>query len=137
MSNDELKGVALRIYFHILSARESLGIRDIARELGIPVSTVHYHIKKLKELGFIREFPEGYSVSKRIKVEGFIYLGGRLVPRLAIYSAFFAGIAVGLLSVSLIFWDINIDRLIAVISATISSVLTAFEAHIVRKNLFS
>ncbi|MEM2196309.1 MAG: winged helix-turn-helix domain-containing protein, partial [Sulfolobales archaeon] len=111
--------------------------RDIARELGIPVSTVHYHIKKLKELGFIREFPEGYSVSKRIKVEGFIYLGGRLVPRLAIYSAFFAGIAVGLLSVTIFFWDMNIDRLIAVISSTISSVLTAFEARMVRKNVFT
>ncbi|MEM2350896.1 MAG: hypothetical protein QXT26_00630, partial [Thermoproteota archaeon] len=82
-------------------------------------------------------FPEGYSVSKRIKVEGFIYLGGRLVPRLAIYSAFFAGIAVGLLSVTIFFWDMNIDRLIAVISSTISSVLTAFEARMVRKNVFT
>lgn len=137
MSDEELRGVSLRIYFHLLSSDEPRGVRDIARYLGIPVSTAHYHIKKLKDLGLLKELPDGYRVSRRIRIEGFIYLGRKLVPRLAVYSAFFAGIAIGLVGVSLVWGDINLDRLIAVISSTISSVLTALEAYSATKNVFT
>lgn len=137
MSDSELRGVTLRIYLHLLSASEPLGVRDISRDLGIPVSTVHYHVKKLKDLGLIREGPEGYEVARRIKVEGFVFIGWKLVPRLAVYSAFFAGVVVGLLAVSTVWGDFNVDRLIAVTSSLTSSLVTALEARRIKKSAFS
>lgn len=137
MSDEELRGASLKIYLHLLLADEPRGVRDLSRDLGIPVSTVHYHIKKLKEVGLIRELPEGYTVSKRVRIEGFIYLGRKLVPRLAIYSAFFLGIAVGLIGVTVLWREVNVDRLIAIASSAISSAATAVEARRVSRSLAS
>ena len=137
MSDEELRGASLKIYLHLLVASEPRGGRDLSRDLGMPVSTVHYHIKKLREAGLVRELPEGYVVSRRVRIEGFVYLGRKLVPRLAIYSAFFLGVAVGLTSVTLLWGDVNLDRLIAVASSAASSALTAIEARRVSKNLAS
>ncbi|MCX8185243.1 MAG: winged helix-turn-helix domain-containing protein [Sulfolobales archaeon] len=137
MSDEELRGASLKIYLHLLLADEPRGVRDLSRDLGIPVSTVHYHIKKLKEVGLIRELPEGYTVSKRVRIEGFIYLGRKLVPRLAVYSAFFLGIAVGLIGVTVLWREVNVDRLIAIASSAISSAATAVEARRVSRSLAS
>ncbi|MCS7099415.1 MAG: helix-turn-helix domain-containing protein [Sulfolobales archaeon] len=137
MSDEELRGASLKIYLHLLLANEPRGVRDLSRDLGIPVSTVHYHIKKLREAGLIRELPEGYVVSRRVRIEGFVYLGRKLVPRLAIYSAFFLGVAAGLVGVTILWGNVNVDRLIAVTSSAISSALTALEARRVSKNLAS
>lgn len=137
MSSGELRGVDLKIYLHLLHAESPLGVREISRDLGIPVSTVHYHVRKLKELGLVRELSEGYEVSKKVKIEGFIYLGRKIVPRLAVYSAFFAGIAAGLLVVSLVWGDLSIDRSIAMVSSMTSSLVMALESYKIRKRLFS
>ena len=44
----------------------SPSVRDICRELDRSVSTIHFHLKKLKEKGFI-EYEEKVSRTIRIK----------------------------------------------------------------------
>jgi len=135
VESGELKGVSLRIYLHLLESDSPKGIRDLSRELGLPVSTVHYHIKKLKELGLVREVPEGLVVSRRVKLEGFVYLGRRIVPRLAFYSAFFAGVLLGLTGLTIASGELNPDRFVAIVVSAVATAMTALEAYYVRRSL--
>ncbi|HEX9612477.1 MAG TPA: hypothetical protein VGA05_02565, partial [Candidatus Bathyarchaeia archaeon] len=52
----ELKGLTLRIYWHILSLnkKETIGIRSIQRALGLSSPSVaSHHLEKLKTLGLL------------------------------------------------------------------------------------
>jgi DNA-binding transcriptional ArsR family regulator len=93
--SEDLGSTALRIYVYLLESREPRGVRDVARALNMPVSSVHYHLKRLEELGVVARTPGGYVVAKAIPLEGYILLRKRLVPRLLVYSMFFLGIAIG------------------------------------------
>jgi len=66
VESSELRGVSLRIYLHLLESDSPKGIRDLSRELGLPVSTVHYHVKKLKELAVLEGY--GYTWQRFIKI---------------------------------------------------------------------
>ncbi len=93
--NEDLSGIALKIYIYLLES-DGAGPREIARELGINPSLAYYHLKKFEELGIVeKDFSRGvYRVKKRIRVRGYLYLGGKLVPRLLIYGAFFSGLLI-------------------------------------------
>lgn len=110
----------LRIYIRLLESSRPLGVRELARELGISVSTVHYSLKRLEELGLVQRLGDGYTVKKVVNLEGFLVIGRKLVPWLVIYSAFFLG---ALISETLycIVNGLNADRLLAVVLS-----LTAF-----------
>ncbi|MGB9828038.1 MAG: helix-turn-helix domain-containing protein [Thermosphaera sp.] len=94
-SSEDLSGTALRIYVYLLESREPRGVRDVARALNVPVSSVFYHLKRLEELGVITRAREGYVIAKALPLEGYVILWRRLIPRLLIYSMFFLGIAIG------------------------------------------
>ncbi|MEZ0289601.1 MAG: helix-turn-helix domain-containing protein [Sulfolobales archaeon] len=95
MSAEDLSRTALRIYVRILESREPVGVRELARELSIPVSTAYYSLKKLEELGLIKRSGGGYVVSRIVSPEGFIVIGRKILPRMFIYSAFFFGVSLG------------------------------------------
>jgi len=137
VESSELRGASLRIYLHLLESDSPKGIRELSRELGLPVSTVHYHVRKLKELGLVREVPEGLVVSRRVRLEGFVYLGRRVVPRLAFYSAFFTGVLLGLAGITLTSGDLNPDRVVALVVSAVATAVTALEAYYVRRSLLS
>jgi DNA-binding Lrp family transcriptional regulator len=137
VESSELRGTSLRIYLHLLESDSPKGIRELSRELGLPVSTVHYHVRKLRELGLVREVPEGLVVSRRVRLEGFVYLGRRVVPRLAFYSAFFTGVLLGLVGITLTSGDLNPDRVVALVVSAVATAVTALEAYYVRRSLLS
>lgn len=95
MASEELTGNALRIYLQILASRKPLGVRELARALELPVSTVHYHLKKLEDEGLIRRSSDGYTVARVVVPPGYVLLAGRPFRRLAVYGAFFAGFSLG------------------------------------------
>ncbi|HWQ16571.1 MAG TPA: winged helix-turn-helix domain-containing protein [Sulfolobales archaeon] len=91
---EDLSGVALKIYIYLLES-DGAGPREVARELGINPSLAYYHLKKFEELGIVEKDPRGvYRVKKRVRVKGYLYIGGKLVPRLLIYGAFFTGLLI-------------------------------------------
>lgn len=132
---DELGRVALRIYVFLLESSEPRGVREIARALDIPVSSVYYHLKRLEELGFISRRGDGYVVAKVVTLEGYVLLGRRLVPRLAIYSLFFLGIALGEMFVAVTTNMFNVDRALAIVSCTSAFVIFIAEALNMRARL--
>jgi DNA-binding transcriptional ArsR family regulator len=90
-----LQGAQLRVYVFLLESGRPVGVRELARALGMPPSTVHYALRRLEELGLVRPEGGGYVAARVVRLEGFLYVRGRLVPRLLAYSAFFLGAALG------------------------------------------
>ena len=91
----ELSKTTIRIYLYMMSKNEPLGPREIMRELGLSTpSLVYYHLKKLEEQGLVKKTSSGYVAVPGIKIEGYIQLGRKLVPRLLLYSFIYLGILV-------------------------------------------
>ena len=119
-TGENLSGHALKIYAYLLESSKPVGVREMARALSLPASTVHYHLKRLEELGLATRNADGYLVNKIITLEGFLLVGRKLVPRLLVYSFFFLGLTIGEI-VMVISGGLNPDRLI-----TLASCITAF-----------
>ncbi len=92
----ELKGVTLRVYWHILGVdnKESIGVRQVQRELGLSSPSVAlHHLEKLRTLGLLEKGVTGdYRLVGQVKVgvlKNFVGLLGILVPRYLFYSTMF------------------------------------------------
>ncbi len=89
----ELSKTSLKIYMYLLARNEPVGPREIARELGLSSpSLAYYHLKRLEELGLIRREDRGYIALPGLRMEGYIAIGRRLVPRLILYSFIYLGL---------------------------------------------
>jgi len=55
-------------------------------------SVAHYHLQKLESLGLIEKNSYGkYTLKRKASVDGHVWVGKSLVPRLLFYSFFFIG----------------------------------------------
>ena len=91
----ELKGVTLRVYWHILSSRkQAIGVRPVQRALGLSSPSVAlHHLEKLRELGLLEKDSTGeYHLLEQVKVgvlQDFVGVLGFLLPRYLFYSTMF------------------------------------------------
>jgi predicted DNA-binding transcriptional regulator len=97
----ELKGLTLRIYWHILSLKkkESIGVRSIQRSLGLSSPSVaSHHLEKLKTLGLLDKDATGeYRLVNQVKVgilQNFVGFLGILLPRYLFYSTMFTAMLI-------------------------------------------
>ena len=89
----ELSKTTLKIYMYLLGREQPVGPRELARELGLSSpSLAYYHLRKLEELGLARKNSEGYTAVPGLKIEGYILVGRKLVPRLILYSFIYLGL---------------------------------------------
>ncbi|ADM27360.1 transcriptional regulator, TrmB [Ignisphaera aggregans DSM 17230] len=131
---DDLSRTALKIYLYLLESKDPQGVREISRALNIPVSTVHYHMKKLLSLGIVREDSYGYRVSRVINIDGFIVFRQKLIPRLMVYAMFFIGLLIG--EILLISIDgFNSDRLLMIIITIVSISIFILESINTKKSI--
>lgn len=98
-------GKTLDVYLCILTAEDSIGVRDIWRALDFSSpSLAQYHVNKLQDLKLIETDIEGrYRINDQESIEAlrsFLLLRGMLIPRLTIYSA----LILGLLVSYIIYW---------------------------------
>lgn len=136
MERHELSDTELKIYLHLLNRREPAGPRDIAKELKIPVSTVHYNLRKLEKKGLVERSVWGYMVKGKTKIEGFVIIGMRLFPRFILYSFFFLGISVGVTAL-IILRGLTFERLLLLLTSLIAFSLMFTEGYLLRKRLRS
>lgn len=135
-TGEELGYLTLKIYVAILESREPLGVRDIARNLNMPVSTVHYHIKKLEELDLIKPVGLGYTVKNPIPLEGYIIVARRMIPKLLIYSLFFLGAFLGeLIIIAYRNW-FNVDSILALIISFTAFITLFYEGVRLRTKIW-
>lgn len=99
--DSELKGLTLRIYWHILGLKkkETIGIRSVQRALGLSSPSVAaHHLEKLKTLGLLEKDTTGeYRLVSQVKVgvlKNFVGFLGVLLPRYLFYSTMFTAMLV-------------------------------------------
>jgi len=91
----ELSKTSLRVYMYLLSRNEPIGPRQIMRELGLSSpSLAYYHLKRLEELGLVKRNNNGYIAVPGLKIEGYIFIGRKLIPRLILYSFIYLGLLI-------------------------------------------
>lgn len=93
MTNEELEGNTLNVYAYIVHAAKPVGTRDVTRGACLSSTSVaHRHLQKLEYLGLIEKNSYGdYILKEKASINGHVWVGRNLVPRLMFYSFFFMG----------------------------------------------
>jgi hypothetical protein len=93
VANEELEGNTLNVYAYIVHAAKPVGTRDVTRGACLSSTSVaHRHLQKLEDLGLIEKNPYGdYILKEKTSINGYVWVGRNLVPRLMFYSFFFMG----------------------------------------------
>lgn len=136
MESTRLTETALKIYIHMVESGVPLSAREISRNLGVPVSTVAYYLKKFEDMGIVRNTSTGYIVVKKIDVEGFIYVGGKLLPKFYIYSFFFLGLLIGEIIVYILTGNSSLWTLLTFMVTSIALTLFLYEGLQFRRKIY-
>jgi hypothetical protein len=91
---DELEGKTLNVYAFVVKEGKPVGPREVMRgaNLSSP-STAYRQLQKLESFGLIQKNVYGaYVVREKTSINGHLWIGRNLVPRLICYSFFFFGI---------------------------------------------
>ena len=127
MNSEKLTETQARIYLYIVTRGGGASVRDIARDLKLPPSTVHYNLKRLEELGYVARGSEGYVAKKPARLEGYVVLGRLVVPRLLVYGLFFTGVSTGTL-VYAAYTGFTADKALALVASLTAAVIFYAEA---------
>lgn len=138
-----LDGTTFAVYFYVMKENKQVGPRDVMRGANLSSPSVAYnHLKKLEEIGLLEKNEEGrYIVKEKAKINGYLWFGRTLVPRLIFYSLFFTGILgaeIFIITVGYLFYGLVPETLflyLTVITA-IAMLLFLFEGLSLRKKAF-
>jgi hypothetical protein len=109
VTTNELEGNTLSVYAFIVRADRPVGTRDVTRGADLSSTSVaHHHLQKLETLGLIEKNSYGnYVLKAKASVDGHVWVGKNLVPRLMFYSFFFMGAFAAEVSIILLSLFIN------------------------------
>lgn len=89
ISDSALKGTTYKVYRYIVKQSRPVGISDVQKGLGLSSPSVsQYHIRKLLQVGLIREEQGGYVI-ERMVLENIVRIGRMSFPVQTGYVAFF------------------------------------------------
>lgn len=93
MANEELEGNTLNVYAYIVHAAKPVGTREVTRGANLSSTSIaHRQLQKLEDMGLIQKNEHGdYILKEKTSIEGHVWIGRNLVPRLMLYSLFFLG----------------------------------------------
>jgi hypothetical protein len=93
VANEELEGNTLNVYAYVVHKGKPVGTRDVTRGANLSSPSVaHRHLQKLEDLGLLERNQYGdYVLKEKTSVNGYVWVGRNLVPRLLFYSFFFMG----------------------------------------------
>ena len=92
-TNEELEGNTLTVYAYVARENRPVGTREVTRGANLSSPSVaHRHLLKLEARGLLEKNKYGdYMLKYKTGVNGYVWVGSTLVPRLMFYSIFFAG----------------------------------------------
>ena len=124
MTADGLEGNTLSVYAFIVRADRPVGTRDVTRGADLSSTSVaHRHLQKLENLGLIEKDSYGnYLLKEKTSIEGHVWVGKNLVPRLMFYSFFFIGAFAA--EVSIILLSLVIKSLVVEAGFLFATVIT-------------
>jgi hypothetical protein len=93
---EELEGITLNVYLYVVKSKKPVGTREVTRGLNLSSPSVAYrHLEKLETMDLLQKNEYGeYTVKQRAKVQGHIWIGKRLLPKMLVYSTVFSAILI-------------------------------------------
>jgi len=129
----ELRGNTLRVYWHMLTQAESVGVREVQRALNMSSPSVaSHHLTKLVSLDLVEQLSDNtYKVKQVVKVgvlQNFIGFRGRFLPRYAFVAMFFTSYTLAYFVLTLIAPPNIYDRYIALAIGVVGALFAWFES---------
>ncbi len=108
-SNEELEGTTFKVYLYVAREGRPVGTRDVIRNLPLSSSSVAFrHLQKLEALGLLQKNEYGeYTLKEKAGIQGHVWIGRNLVPRLLVYSLFFLGLLTVEISIIIVLFFFN------------------------------
>jgi hypothetical protein len=113
VATNELEGNTLSVYAYVAKEGRPVGTRDVTRGANLSSPSVaHRHLLKLEALGLIQKNEYGeYTLREKVNVNGYVWVGRNLVPRLMFYFFFFMGaFGAELAIIVLSFWYCSLNH---------------------------
>lgn len=91
MSEDKLNPSAIRTYLYLIRVGKPVGPREVMREVKLSSPSVAYrNLQKLldMELAFKDKYGN-YGAKEKRRINGYFWIGERLIPRLIIFGIIF------------------------------------------------
>jgi hypothetical protein len=134
LANEELEGNTLSVYSYIVHANKPVGTRDVTRGANLSSTSVaHRHLQKLENLGLIEKNQYGdYILREKANINGHVWVGKNLVPRLMFYSFFFLGALgaeLGLILLSALIKSITVQVSFYFLTAMTAAAMALFLAE--------
>ena len=130
----ELRGNTLRVYWHMLTQTESVGVREVQRALSMSSPSVaSHHLTKLVSLDLVEQLPDNtYKVKQIVKVgvlRNFIGFRGRFLPRYTFVAMFFTAYTIAYFVLSIIAPPNIYDRYIALAIGLVGAIFAWWESY--------
>ncbi|MCL2172837.1 MAG: hypothetical protein FWB84_04240 [Candidatus Bathyarchaeota archaeon] len=124
MANNNLEGNTLNVYAFIVRTDKPVGTREVTRGAELSSTSVaHRHLQKLENMGLIERDNYGnYILKEKSSIDGHVWIGKNLVPRLMFYSLFFIGAFAA--EVSIILLSFVIESLVVEAGFLFATVIT-------------
>jgi hypothetical protein len=96
VKEEELDGITLNVYLHVIKKGKPVGPRDIMKDLNLSSPSVAYrHLQKLDDLGYLQKNEYGeYTFKNKARIRSYVWISRRLMPALWRYSIVFLAILV-------------------------------------------
>ena len=101
VATEELNSTQFRTYVFLVKTGRPVGPRDLMRGANLSSPSVAYrNLQKLIDLGLVaKDEYSNYCVKKKVRLQGFVWIGKRIVPSFAIFGLIFIGILVAEIAV--------------------------------------
>ena len=115
MSDDvsvELEGTTFSVYLYVAKEGKPVGPRDVMRGANLSSPSVAYrHLQKLEDSGLLTKNEYGeYLLKKKMKVNGYHWIGRHLLPNAMFYFYFFFGLFIAEIVVLAVHYAIETDE---------------------------
>jgi hypothetical protein len=109
VGSEELEGTTFKVYLYVAKEGRAVGTRDVIRNLCLSSSSVAFrHLQKLEALGLLQKNEYGeYTLKEKAGIQGHVWIGRNLTPRLLIYSLFFLGLLAAEVSIISVLFFFN------------------------------
>jgi hypothetical protein len=138
--NEELEGNTLNVYAYAVKEGKPVGPRDVIRGANPSSPSVAYRqLQKLENLGLMEKNQYGeYVVKEKTSINGHLWVGRTLVPRLVFYAFFFMGILGAEISVIAIQFfvyrqSLNLEIFYLIVITTIAMALFLAEGIVLHR----
>lgn len=94
VKNEELEGITLSVYLYIAQKGKPVGPRETMKGAHLSSPSVAYrHLEKLEEMGYLKKNEYGEYVTKsKPYVNGFVWIGKWIMPKMTVYGIVFTSI---------------------------------------------